>query len=102
MSFAYVLEGASPLAPDEIVDPGSICEVEFSISARRRADVEFFNRIDPLPTFTTDDTSRSQLGVEGPHRRRIPMPQGRGEHLLYVWLQSADNKPPRREVIDGR
>jgi hypothetical protein len=45
MSFAHVLEVASPLAPDELVDPGSICEVEFSMSARRRADIEFFNRI---------------------------------------------------------
>lgn len=53
MSFAYVLEGASPLAPDEIVDPGSICEVEFSISVRRRADIEFFNRIGRLQPFAT-------------------------------------------------
>lgn len=51
MSFAHVLEGASPLAPDEIVDPGPICEVEFSISARGRADIEFFNRIDPVQSF---------------------------------------------------
>lgn len=30
------------------------------------------------------------------------MLQSRGERLLYVWLQGAVNKPPRREVIDGR
>lgn len=54
MSFAHILEGASPLAPDEIVDSGSICEVEFSISARGRADIEFFNRIGRTLPFDYD------------------------------------------------
>jgi len=70
LSFAHILEGASLLAPDEIVDPGSICEVEFSISARRRADIEFFNRIGHVQSFvrsnrTTVFTSKTVVVAGG-------------------------------------
>jgi hypothetical protein len=41
----YVLESASPLARDEIVDLAPIWRVHFSILVRWRAEIEFFNRI---------------------------------------------------------
>jgi len=67
MSFAHVLEGASPLAPDEIVDPGAICEVEFSISARGRADIEFFNRIGQKQSLGSNESGRSTSELTGGH-----------------------------------
>lgn len=82
MSFAHVLEGASPLAPDEIIDPGSICEVEFSISARRRADIEFFNRIGRMQSLESLAECQLQAGSSHSVLGEFHQPKGWQAPLL--------------------
>lgn len=102
MSSAHVLEGASPLAPDETVDPGSICEVEFSISARGRADIEFFNRIghqQSLDTGSGPKRTAQQIRIEigGP----TPLKKARRSGLSFA-VYSANQRSLFYAVIENR